>query len=105
MALGGARALTLDAVSTRADMVTGGDALVELRDLGNTVIVVEHDEETIRSADWVLDLGPGAGVHGGRIVGQGKPEDLSDFPESLTARYLAGEEEIPTPSTRLPQIS
>ncbi len=76
------------------------DTLLSMRDLGNTVIVVEHDEETIRSADWVLDLGPGAGVHGGRIVAQGKPEELSDFPESLTARYLAGEEEIPTPQSR-----
>src|SRR5205823_14127783 len=76
------------------------DTLLSMRDLGNTVIVVEHDEETIRSADWVLDLGPGAGVHGGRIVAQGRPEDLSRFPESLTARYLDGEEEIPTPPER-----
>ena len=76
------------------------DTLLSMRDLGNTVIVVEHDEETIRSADWVLDLGPGAGVHGGRIVAQGKPEELSDFPESLTARYLSGEEEIATPAAR-----
>jgi excinuclease ABC subunit A len=76
------------------------DTLLSMRDLGNTVIVVEHDEETIRSADWVLDLGPGAGTHGGRIVAHGRPEDLSDFPESLTARYLAGEEEIPTPANR-----
>ena len=76
------------------------DTLLSMRDLGNTVIVVEHDEETIRSADWVLDLGPGAGVHGGRIVAQGKPEELADFPESLTARYLTGEEEIPTPAAR-----
>ncbi len=76
------------------------DTLLSMRDLGNTVIVVEHDEETIRSADWVLDLGPGAGVHGGRIVAEGKPEDLADFPESLTARYLTGEEEIPTPAIR-----
>src|SRR5438876_7685292 len=76
------------------------DTLLSMRDLGNTVIVVEHDEETIRSADWVLDLGPGAGVHGGRIVAQGLPEDLAKFPESLTARYLTGEEEIPTPVER-----
>src|SRR5262245_13749701 len=76
------------------------DTLLSMRDLGNTVIVVEHDEETIRSADWVLDLGPGAGIHGGRIVAHGRPEELSDFPESLTARYLAGEEEIPTPAHR-----
>jgi excinuclease ABC subunit A len=76
------------------------DTLLSMRDLGNTVIVVEHDEETIRSADWVLDLGPGAGVHGGRIVAQGRPEQLSGFPESLTARYLFGELEIPTPAAR-----
>jgi excinuclease ABC subunit A len=71
-----------------------------MRDLGNTVIVVEHDEETIRSADWVIDLGPGAGVHGGLIVAQGSPEALENFPESLTGRYLAGEEQIPTPAIR-----
>ncbi|HKF44794.1 MAG TPA: excinuclease ABC subunit UvrA, partial [Thermoanaerobaculia bacterium] len=76
------------------------DTLLSMRDLGNTVIVVEHDEETIRSADWVVDLGPGAGTHGGRIVAQGTPDELQDFPDSLTARYLSGEEEIPTPSAR-----
>ncbi len=76
------------------------DTLLSMRDLGNTVIVVEHDEETIRSADWVLDLGPGAGVHGGRLVAQGRPEELPSFPESLTAKYLAGELEIPTPGVR-----
>jgi excinuclease ABC subunit A len=76
------------------------DTLLSMRDIGNTVIVVEHDEETIRSADWVLDLGPGAGVHGGRIVAQGRPEDLARFPESLTARYLTGQEDIATPPER-----
>jgi excinuclease ABC subunit A len=76
------------------------DSLLSMRDLGNTVIVVEHDEETILSADWVLDLGPGAGVHGGKLVAQGKPEELSRFPESLTARYLSGELEIPVPEVR-----
>jgi excinuclease ABC subunit A len=76
------------------------DTLLSMRDLGNTVIVVEHDEETILSADWVLDLGPGAGVHGGKLVAQGKPEELSRFPESLTARYLSGELEIPVPDVR-----
>ncbi len=76
------------------------DTLLSMRDLGNTVIVVEHDEETIRSADWVIDLGPGAGVHGGRIVAQGTPEELVNSPESLTARYLSGELEIPTPEVR-----
>ncbi len=76
------------------------DTLISMRDLGNTVVVVEHDEETIRSADWVIDLGPGAGVHGGRIVAQGTPDELADFPESLTAKYLSGELEIPIPETR-----
>src|SRR5512143_744265 len=76
------------------------DTLLSMRDLGNTVIVVEHDEETISSADWVIDLGPGAGVHGGRLVAQGRPEDLPRFPESLTARYLSGELEIPVPVVR-----
>src|SRR5262249_33673860 len=76
------------------------DTLLSMRDLGNTVIVVEHDEETIRSADWVIDLGPGAGLHGGRIVGEGAPEDLARFPESLTAKYLTGERAIPVPGRR-----
>ena len=76
------------------------DTLLSMRDLGNTVIVVEHDEETIRSADWVVDLGPGAGLHGGRIVGEGPPEELARFPESLTARYLTGELVIPIPGRR-----
>ncbi len=76
------------------------DTLISMRDLGNTVVVVEHDEETIRSADYVIDLGPGAGVHGGRIVAQGTPDELADFPESLTAKYLTGELEIPIPAVR-----
>jgi len=76
------------------------DTLLSMRDLGNTVIVVEHDEETIRSADWVLDLGPGAGVHGGRLVAQGPPEEIGSFAGSLTAKYLTGALEIPTPSVR-----
>jgi excinuclease ABC subunit A len=76
------------------------DTLLSMRDLGNTVIVVEHDAETILSADWVLDLGPGAGVHGGKLVAQGRPDELSRFPESLTARYLSGELEIPVPGVR-----
>ena len=76
------------------------DTLISMRDLGNTVIVVEHDEETIRSADWVIDLGPGAGLHGGRIVGEGTPEELERFPESLTGKYLSGERTIPIPERR-----
>ena len=74
--------------------------LEHLRDLGNTVLVVEHDEDTIRAADYVLDLGPGAGEHGGVVVAQGTPEEILDFPESLTAKYLSGQLEIPVPATR-----
>jgi len=71
-----------------------------LRDLGNTVIVVEHDEETIRESDHVLDLGPGAGAHGGRVVAQGTPEEVAACSDSITGRYLAGELEIPIPDER-----
>jgi Excinuclease ATPase subunit len=71
-----------------------------MRDLGNTVVVVEHDEETIRTADWVIDLGPGAGSHGGRVVAEGPPEAIEKNPASLTGRYLAGELQIPVPATR-----
>jgi excinuclease ABC subunit A len=76
------------------------DTLISMRDLGNTVVVVEHDEETIRSADWVLDLGPGAGLHGGRIVAEGPPDELPRFRESLTSKYLTGELAIPLPEHR-----
>jgi len=76
--------------------------LERLRDLGNTVIVVEHDEEAIRAADHVLDIGPGAGVHGGRIVAQGTPQDIMDTPESLTGQYLAGTRRIEIPPWRIP---
>ncbi len=76
--------------------------LTRLRDLGNTVIVVEHDEEAIRHADHVLDLGPGAGVHGGRVVAQGTPHDIELNPDSLTGRYLAGTERIEVPAQRTP---
>ena len=82
--------------------------LRRLRDLGNTVIVVEHDEDAIRSADYVVDLGPGAGIHGGSIVAQGTPEQLAANPDSLTGRYLAGLDTIPIPQRRrnagVPQI-
>ena len=76
--------------------------LKRLRDLGNTVLVVEHDEETIRSADWVIDLGPGAGVSGGRVVSVGSPEAIQADRRSLTGRYLAGELSIPVPRVRRP---
>jgi excinuclease ABC subunit A len=78
------------------------DTLVHLRDLGNTVIVVEHDEDAIRHADHVLDMGPGAGVHGGRVVAQGTPADIIANSASLTGQYLAGRRRIEIPSLRLP---
>lgn len=74
--------------------------LETLRDMGNTVIVVEHDEEAIRAADHVIDVGPGAGVHGGYIVAQGTPQEIMQAPDSLTGRYLCGKEQIPIPPTR-----
>jgi excinuclease ABC subunit A len=76
------------------------DSLESLRDAGNTVLVVEHDEDTIRRADWVLDLGPGAGRSGGEVVYNGPLEGLSDCEESLTARYLTGRARIPVPAER-----
>ena len=77
--------------------------LARLRDLGNTVVVVEHDEETIRASDYVIDLGPGAGEHGGEVIFQGTPAELlADGHRSLTGRYLRGERVIPTPSVRRP---
>ncbi len=78
------------------------ETLHHLRDLGNTVIVVEHDEDAIRSADYVLDLGPGAGVHGGEIVASGKPQDILDNPNSLTGQYLSGKRKIEVPKKRQP---
>lgn len=66
------------------------DTLTYLRDIGNTLIVVEHDEQTLRTADWIVDLGPGAGVHGGQVVASGAPEQVMKVPESLTGQYLAG---------------
>jgi excinuclease ABC subunit A len=76
------------------------DTLYRLRDLGNTLIVVEHDEETIRHADYVVDLGPGAGLHGGRIIAQGTPEEIENHPTSLTGKYLSGELCIELPESR-----
>ncbi len=76
------------------------DTLLAMRDLGNTVVVVEHDEETIRSADRVVDLGPGAGIHGGEIVGEGRADELAAFPRSLTGQYLARTLSIEVPASR-----
>lgn len=74
--------------------------LKHLRDLGNTVIVVEHDEDTIREADHLIDIGPGAGVHGGRIVAQGTPTEVANNPDSITGRYLSGTDKIDVPKKR-----
>jgi len=79
------------------------DTLLHLRDLGNTVIVVEHDEDAIRQADHVVDIGPGAGVHGGQIVAQGKPQDVERNKESLTGQYLSGTRAIAIPALRTPR--
>ena len=76
--------------------------LVHLRDLGNTVIVVEHDEDAIRAADYVLDVGPGAGVHGGEIVACGTPDMIMNNPASLTGQYLSGQLSLPVPAVRTP---
>src|SRR5262249_14920232 len=76
------------------------ETLLRLRDLGNTLIVVEHDEDTIRAADWVVDIGPGAGEHGGKIVVSGPLAELLASKESLTGAYLTGREEIPLPASR-----
>ena len=79
------------------------DTLHRLRDLGNTVIVVEHDEESIRHADHVVDLGPGAGVHGGRVVAQGSPTEVERHPDSITGQYLSGRRRVPLPARRVPR--
>jgi excinuclease ABC subunit A len=78
------------------------DSLRGLRDQGNTVIVVEHDEEAIREADHVIDIGPGAGIHGGHVIAAGTPQDVARTPESITGQYLIGRREISVPSSRRP---
>src|SRR5680860_918388 len=81
------------------------DTLVRLKDLGNTLIVVEHDEDTIRAADWVVDIGPGAGEHGGQIVVSGTVDDLLNHHDSQTGMYLSGRKEIPLPLVRRPRTA
>jgi excinuclease ABC subunit A len=76
--------------------------LVHLRDLGNTVIIVEHDEDAIRAADHIIDIGPGAGVHGGEVIAEGVYQDIIDNPNSLTGKYLSGIEKIAIPEQRVP---
>ncbi|MCC6382074.1 MAG: excinuclease ABC subunit UvrA [Dehalococcoidia bacterium] len=83
-----------------------GDRLIRtlerLRDLGNTVLIVEHDEAMMRAADWIIDMGPGAGVHGGHVVAEGSLEAIRSAPESITGAYLSGRREIPVPARRRP---
>lgn len=76
------------------------NTLKGLRDLGNTVLVVEHDDETIRTADWIIDLGPAAGAHGGEIIAEGTPQDILAHPQSLTGAYLSGRKSVPIPNRR-----
>ncbi|WKZ42206.1 MAG: excinuclease ABC subunit UvrA [Anaerolineales bacterium] len=76
------------------------DTLKGLRDLGNTVLVVEHDDETIRDADWVIDLGPAAGEHGGQVIAEGTPKQILAHPKSLTGLYLSGRKQVPVPKKR-----
>ena len=78
------------------------ETLCQLRDLGNTLIVVEHDEDTMRAADYIIDVGPGAGVHGGQIIAAGTPEEVSANPASLTGQYLSGRRSIAVPEERRP---
>jgi excinuclease ABC subunit A len=79
------------------------DTLVRLKELGNTLIVVEHDEDTIRTADWVVDIGPSAGEHGGQVVHSGTVDDLLTHPDSTTGQYLSGRREMPVPAVRRPR--
>jgi excinuclease ABC subunit A len=76
------------------------ETLLHMRDLGNTLIVVEHDEDTMMAADYIIDIGPGAGVHGGQIISQGTPQQVMDDPKSLTGEYLSGRKFIPIPAKR-----
>lgn len=76
------------------------ETLKEMRDLGNTLIVVEHDEDTMRASDFIVDVGPGAGIHGGNIVAMGTPQEVMDNDNSITGRFLSGKERIPVPSER-----
>ncbi len=78
------------------------ETIKNLRDLGNSIIVVEHDQEMIMNSDWLIDIGPGAGEHGGEVICQGKPEDILNCEDSITAKYLKGVEEIPIPKFRRP---
>jgi excinuclease ABC subunit A len=76
------------------------NTLIYLRDIGNTVIVVEHDEDAIKQADFVIDIGPGAGVHGGEIIAVGTPQQIADNPQSITGDYISGRQSIAVPKKR-----
>ena len=76
--------------------------LFKLRDLGNSILVVEHDEDTMRAADHIIDIGPGAGTFGGRVVAQGTVDEVIEVPESVTGQYLSGKKFIPVPANRRP---
>jgi len=73
-----------------------------MRDLGNTLIVVEHDEDTMREADWLIDVGPGAGAFGGQIMASGTPEEVAKNKKSITGQYLSGAKSIPVPTKQMP---
>ncbi|MCP5774513.1 excinuclease ABC subunit UvrA, partial [Klebsiella pneumoniae] len=75
--------------------------LIRLRDLGNTVLVVEHDEDAIRAADHIIDIGPGAGVHGGHVIAEGTYDEILANPDSLTGKYLSGKLKIEVPKKRI----
>src|SRR6185369_8768052 len=79
------------------------DTLIKLRDLGNTVVVVEHDEDVMARSDYLIDMGPGAGERGGEVVGEGRTEDLGKCERSLTGKYLTRQLEIPMPKARRPK--
>ncbi len=81
-------------------MIACSETLIRLRDLGNTVLVVEHDEDAIRAADHIIDIGPGAGVHGGHIIAEGTYAELAEHADSLTGQYLSGKLKIEVPKTR-----
>ena len=80
------------------------ETLKSLRDLGNTLVVVEHDEDTMKSADYLVDIGPGAGVYGGEIIAKGTFQDVLQSKDSLTGAYLSGRKKIPTPKERRSSI-
>ena len=96
--LRGGAALALAALQRDNDKLL--NTLKNLRDLGNTLVVVEHDEDTMLAADYIVDIGPGAGSHGGEVIACGTAEEIMQIPESITGQYLSGKKRIPVPKTR-----